>query len=257
MGDSNIFGLYKELTGKPLTYQTLLQDNDILTNLYYHLIRDGASAMRIPSIHCHKIALQQENLADKAEQLINLFVSSAKNALKKTRADILNLGVVSYANIERTKNAWQEMEKNIAEKIILLSDFGVDAIFIEAVNHWEQMKKILLIIQEQCSQPLAPFFALKNFQNNQLQEYQELYQNMQLEMLGLEIEPLDMLFPNKEILAALIQKTHTGFLLKNFQSSAEKKLAINFFQKNRPTAIFGGVGVSRKWWNHFCQGYFG
>jgi hypothetical protein len=256
MGDSSIFELYKELTKKELTYQDLLQEEDILKNLYYHLIRDGSQTIRIPSAYCHKKNLTKHKLAEKTEQIINLLVSSAKKAIEITNANILNCGVISYIAPNTSATFWEEMQQNIAEKTILLSDFGVDAIFVEAIDNWRVMKKTLLIIQEQCAQPLAPFFAIQNLQEPELEEYQELYQNLQLEMLGLEIEPVDLVTQRAKIFS-LAEKLQVGFLLKNFQTSEETDLAVEFFKKTSPTALFGGVGVKRQWWNHFCQKYFG
>ena len=257
MGDSDIFELYRELTGQKLTYDVLLQEADILTNLYYHLIRDGSKAIRIPSLYCYQPALERQTLAHKAEQIINLLVSSVKKAIEKTEANILSLGVISYDSLEKGDKFWQEINKHIAKKTILLTDFGVDAIFIESIKNWEVLKNTLITIQEQTAQPLAPFFALQNFQKNQLSEYLELYHSLQLEMLGVEIEPLDLLSQKKTILRTIAQETSAGFLLKNFQSSKEMELVYILFQEINPTAIFAGSGVTRKWWNNFCQKYFG
>ena len=52
LGDTDIFGLYTELTSKKFSYQKILAETDILTNLYYHQIRDGSQAIRIPTRYC-------------------------------------------------------------------------------------------------------------------------------------------------------------------------------------------------------------
>ena len=52
LGDTDIFELYKELTSKEFSYKKILAETEILSNLYYHQIRDGAQAIRIPTRYC-------------------------------------------------------------------------------------------------------------------------------------------------------------------------------------------------------------
>ena len=256
IGDSNIFTLYQELAGKDLFYQDLLKEKEILTNLYYHLIRDGAQALRIPSIHCYKIELEKQKLYHQIEQILGLLVSSAKQAIKRTGADILILGVISYSSLVKGENFWKEMHKNISETVIYLSDFGIDAIFIEGITNWKIMKKTLDIVEEQCPHPIAPFFALQNFKKGELENYLTTYKKLHLEMLGIEIEPRDFI-QNKQKISLLEQNQQIGFLLNNCNSTASINLATNFFKKIKPLALFGGNQIKRKWWNNFCQKYFG
>ena len=254
LGDTNIFELYKDLTKKELSYQELLKEPEILSNLYYHLIRDGSNAIRIPSAYCSKNSLQKKNLADRQEHLLNLLVSSAKKTIEKTSADILNIGVISYNPLQNTSYFEEDLKKNIAEKTILLSDFGVDSIFVESVREWKILKEILLIISQQCSQPLVPFFAIQDFKKNEINDYLEIYEDLKLEMLGLELEPFDFISKQKEI-KELSQKVELAVLLKQFTSLDSINLAASFLQKIPVTAVFGGMGTKRRYWIDFCQKY--
>ena len=194
LGDTDIFGLYTELTSKKFSYQKILAETDILTNLYYHQIRDGSQAIRIPTRYCttnHSIFKKKEQPVS-LESLINLLVSTAKKAIQKTEADILLMGVIGNLFDNKKKNAWQYFNKNLAEKTIYLVDFGVDAIVIEGIDNWEIFQKSLFVIQEQCDQPLCPFFPLKKLKNKDLKEYQKIYDSLELELLGLELQPQDL-----------------------------------------------------------------
>ncbi len=252
LGDTDIFELYTELANKKFSYQALLEETDILTNLYYHQIRDGAQAIRIPTLHCtaEHTSFQKNEQTVSLESLINLLVSTAKKAIQKTEADILLIGVIGNFFDNKTKDVWQ----SLAEKTIYLADFGVDSIAIEGIQNWELFQKSLFVIQQQSNQPLCSFFPLEKLKKKELKEYQKLYDSLELELLGLELQPQDLKIWGPSLIE-LSQKVQLGFLLKNWNLKKEKELLIYFLKNCKLECLFGGAGTKRRWWNDFIYSF--
>ena len=218
-----------------------------------------ATTIQIPRIKfllhqlSHSIFKKKEQPVS-LESLINLLVSTAKKAIQKTEADILLMGVIGNLFDNKKKNAWQYFNKNLAEKTIYLVDFGVDAIVVEGIDNWEIFQKSLFVIQEQCNQPLCPFFPLKKLKNKDLKEYQKIYDSLELELLGLELQPQDLKIWEQDIIE-LSQQVQLGFLLKNWNMKKDKEFLIDFLKNCRAECMFGGNNTKRRWWNDFIYSF--
>ena len=256
LGDTDIFTLYRELASKKFNYQDLLAESEILSNLYYHQIRDGAQALRIPTSYCSKAKLASLGLDSKMETLINLCVSTAKKAIERASADILILGVIGATELDITKKEQCEtFKKEVAETAIYLADFGVDAIVIES-NCWNSLRTSILTVQEQSSQPLAPFLPFASLTKQNLADYLNLYSELELELLGFVVEPADLKNFTADFLDK-IAKIRLGLAFQNWQKDSTN-LDLNALLKNTsPVALFAGSNTARVWWNNFGQQYFG
>lgn len=254
LGDLDIITLYSELANKKFSYQAIINETELLTNLYYHQIRDGSQVLRVPSVDCSKSKLSQLGLYNKMESLLNLFVATAKKAIEKTAADIIIMGVVA-ATIDAENDSAKELE--LVETVIYLADFGVDAIAVVAKD-WQSLKQSVVAIQGQASQPVAPFVTFKGLPVKILEDYFNFYEQLQLELLGFEIGPDDLPFLKKSpFFVNKIASSNLGLLLKNWNSQLDLQKLLNLLEKIKPAAIFAGTNTSRGWWNSFAQKYFG
>ena len=233
-------------------FLAVLEKEQTLTFGYEKIVSQQPGLVRTLTKYCNESFLKHHKLDFRMEALINIAVNAAKHQKEQSGADVLIAGVLGPIRNNGGDLQDFELERIFSEPVIYQLDRGVESLLIEGFSDFHQWEVALKTVRKVNSVPvpIAAFLKIKApFDLNLLQDALHLYDQLEIELLGFEIEIREL---GDLIEVKKLKCSGFGLMLHSENhaelSVAELDLVSKQILEFGPTLLLGGAGLSSIDW---------
>lgn len=248
-GSFDMMQWYRQLTKQTLDYPTMLKDEKILANLYLHAVKNGSHILYTPTQNCYPHYLEQEQMYSQMEAIVNLCVTSAKQAIQKTTSNALIAGSIQINSTLAKQPKWLDQ---LSELAIYLADFGVDSFIVhsEECALLEPLVQRLRIIDDI---PIAAFLKPKTLDQNTLADYTTIAEKYEIELLGFQLNVQSLKRASKLDFPKSVALGYQFNVGLNTEMNHCLTQIQNFCMQNPPTMVLASPENNRQQWHKIQQ----